>query len=85
MSNEFGMRLYYLRAHKTGFSQQQVADKLGMERSTYSKYETGVTEPSIAALIKLRHIFNVSYEELFETKLDEARIADYEVFRMKRK
>ena len=45
-------------------SQQQVAAVLKVERSTYGKYETAVTEPSLLSLVKLAKIFNVSPTEL---------------------
>lgn len=42
------------------FSQQQIAEKLGIDRSTYSYYETGKTTPDILALIKIAEIFGIS-------------------------
>ena len=42
-----------------GFSQQMLADRLKIDRSTYSCYETGKTEPSVENLRKLAHIFGV--------------------------
>ncbi len=45
-------------------SQRQVAEALNIERSTYTKYETGSTEPSLAMLVKLAAIYNVSPTEL---------------------
>lgn len=35
-----------------GFTQQQVADMLNLNRTTYTKYETGVSEPSIEIMKK---------------------------------
>ena len=49
---------------RQGFSQQQVARLLGVERSTYSYYETGKTTPSIKNLVNLAQIFRVSVDEL---------------------
>lgn len=49
-----------------GFTQQQVANILNIDRSTYSYYETGKTTPDINNIIKLAKIFNVSYTEIFE-------------------
>ena len=45
-------------------SQQKVADKLHMERSTYTYYENGKTIPDIFTIIKLAKIFNVSLARL---------------------
>ncbi len=39
-------------------TQQQVADVLGVDRSTYSYYELGHLKPSVEVLIKLSAIFN---------------------------
>ena len=49
-----------------GYTQQQVADALSIERSTYAYYETGKTNPDINTIIKLSKIFNVSYTDIFE-------------------
>lgn len=46
------------KEHK--FTQQDIADVLGVDRSTYTFYETGKTSPSIATLQKLSNIYNVS-------------------------
>lgn len=40
------------------FTQQQIADMLGIDRSTYSYYETGRTHPPMENLVKLAAIFN---------------------------
>ena len=45
-------------------SQKQVADALNLERSTYTKYETGSSEPGLSTLVTLAAIFNVSPMEL---------------------
>ena len=45
-------------------SQKQVADALNIERSTYTKYETGDSEPGLVTLVRIAAIFNVSPAEL---------------------
>ena len=40
-------------------TQQQVADILGIDRSTYTYYETGTNKPSVEVLVKLSEIYNV--------------------------
>ncbi len=42
-------------------SQQDIADKLGIDRSTYTYYETGKTEPSINMLSRILAIYNKCY------------------------
>ncbi|MBQ9679711.1 MAG: helix-turn-helix transcriptional regulator [Ruminococcus sp.] len=81
MSRIFGIRLYYLRKHKTTYSQTQIAKLLHLERSTYTKYECGVTKPSIQTLRKLKELFGVSYDELLDEELNETEIIDYDLFR----
>ena len=60
-----GQTLKKLREN-CGYTQQQVADALNLERSTYTYYETGKTTPDINTIVKLARIFNVSYIDIFE-------------------
>ena len=41
-----------------GLSQQRVADRLDINRSTYNNYEHGLAEPNINTLIKISHFYN---------------------------
>ena len=45
-------------------SQKQVADALNIDRSTYTKYETGGSEPNLKTLVRIAAIYNVSPEKL---------------------
>lgn len=47
-----------------GVTQQEVAELLKIDRSTYSYWETGKTEPSIKNLSKLCRIFNIDFNTL---------------------
>ncbi len=47
-----------------GFKQEDVAKVLGIDRSAYSYYEGGKTQPSITNLIKIAHMFKVDVDEL---------------------
>ena len=60
---DFGINLLNLRK-KSGFTQQQLADMLGLNRTTYTKYETGVSEPSIQTLKKLAVLLDVDINSL---------------------
>ncbi len=42
------------------FKQKEVAEAIGVDRSTYSFYEIGRTSPSIEALCTLAKIYNVT-------------------------
>lgn len=45
-------------------TQEEIAIALGVDRTTYTFYETGKTKPSYVALVKLANIFNVSVDYL---------------------
>lgn len=45
-------------------TQKDVASFLGVDRSTYTKYETGDSEPNFEILKKLAEYFNVSIDYL---------------------
>lgn len=47
-----------------GYTQDNVAGALGVVRSTYTYYETGVTSPDIETLRKLSKIFGISLLQL---------------------
>lgn len=47
-----------------GFSQEQIAGRLNINRSTYSYYELGTTQPSFENLSKLARIFGVTLDQL---------------------
>ena len=59
----FKDKLKTLRKHAT-MSQQQVADLLGVDRSTYTGYETSKAIPSIDKVKSLARIFNVTVDSL---------------------
>ena len=56
-------QLKTLRKQK-GLLQKDVASFLGIDRTTYVKYETGVSEPDNKTLIKLAELFSVSVDYL---------------------
>ena len=58
-----GERIKYLR-EKNGFTQKDIATKLGVEPAAISKYELDMREPNIEAIKKLATIFNVSIDYL---------------------
>lgn len=76
----YSMISYWLKyyRHECGLTQQQVADRLKIERSTYTYYETGKTKPDINTLIKIAKVFNISYTALLQGIEDEleAAVAD---------
>ncbi len=81
MSRVFGIRLYSLRTNRTNYTQTQMAKLLHLERSTYTKYESGITEPSLQTLRNIKKILNITYDELLSEELSETEIIDYSLFR----
>ena len=51
---------------KIGYSQEQLAEQLGVTRQTISKWELNETAPDIKQAKELSKIFNVSLDELVE-------------------
>lgn len=58
-------RLKQLRGDRK-LTQKEIADFLGIDRTTYVKYETGVSEPNFGILKKLSYYFDVSIDYLLE-------------------
>ena len=50
-----------------GYTQQQVADLMGITKSTYCGYETGKRRPDVAKIKQLANILNTSGDTLLET------------------
>lgn len=69
------MKLRELRV-KSGFTQNEIATKLGVSGQTILNWENGIYEPKINQLIQLADLFNVSIDYLVERKGSEKRIDD---------
>lgn len=67
-----GNNLFQARK-KSGLSQEEVGEKLGVSRQTISKWETNETLPDIYQSKKLAKIYNLSLDKLieFDTDLQE--------------
>lgn len=59
MNMDISERLQELRK-KEGYSQEQVAEMLGLSRQAISKWESGQGKPEIDNIIKLTEIYRVS-------------------------
>ncbi len=66
---ELGDRLQLLRK-QNGFSQEQLADKLGIARQTVSKWENGQAVPELNGLISLSNLYGVTIDRI--VKKDDA-------------
>ena len=57
-------KLIKLRRQK-GFTQEQMAKLLNIERSCYSNYENGYRNPSFENVLKLKKILGVTDDKFF--------------------
>ena len=72
-----GKNLKALRKYK-GMSQDQIAQALSMNRSTYSGYENGVALPNIENLISFSEYFKISVDDLVKNDFSFFSIKDWE-------
>lgn len=56
---------------KCGWSQEELADQLGISRQSVSKWESGMSIPEIDKIIKLSELFGVSTDYLLKDELEE--------------
>ena len=54
---------------KVGFSQEQLAERLGITRQAVSKWEAGSTIPEISKLLALSEVFHVSIDYLVKGRV----------------
>ncbi|WP_443972319.1 helix-turn-helix domain-containing protein [Streptococcus agalactiae] len=63
-----------------GFTQQEVADKIGINRGSYSNWENGKREPTLENVVKLAKLFKTTTDELLGqtiySKVDLLRFLD---------
>ena len=67
------MRLRELR-NKTGLTQNEIANKLGVSGQTILNWENGIYEPKINQLIQLADLFDVTVDYLIERKTNDKSI-----------
>lgn len=61
--NNVGKKIRLLR-HQKGWSQQDVANKLGISIPAFSKMETGITDINLSRLIQIGKLFNLTAVQL---------------------
>ncbi|MEC0552278.1 helix-turn-helix transcriptional regulator [Bacillus haynesii] len=74
-------RLKYLRSiQRPRLSQEALSKKLGFNRATYAKYETGDNNPDYDSLIKIADFYGVSLDYLIrgESKDSQDKILEDE-------
>ena len=71
-NKEIAEKLRFYR-ESCALSHQQVADALNIERSTYTKYESGKSTVNVPLLLKLSKIFNINPTDLLHDEPDDKR------------
>ena len=56
-----------------GLTQQQVADRIGVTKSTYCNYEKGKREPDVPKIWEIIRVLGVSGDDLLDTGFDEKK------------
>lgn len=74
MGEKFNDNLKIARERK-GLSQKEVADRIGVAKSTYSLYESGNREPNVQTIKKISDALNVSADDLLGLTVNPVTIA----------
>ena len=63
-------KIMQLRKQK-GWSQEELAEKLGISRQSVSKWESGMSVPDLDKILKLGELFAVSTDYLLKEEMEE--------------
>lgn len=74
MGDHFNENLKLAR-EKKNMTQKEVADGIGVAKSTYSLYESGNREPNVQTIKKISDVLNVSADELLGLNSENTTIA----------
>ena len=72
LKKDFGIRLKELRKSK-GWTQEKLAEFVGVDTKHISFLETGRNFPSADLLEKLKKIFDIDYKDIFDLSLAESK------------
>ena len=72
---QLGNSLFHARK-KCGFSQEEVAEKLGVSRQTISKWETDETLPDIRQSKKMAVLYHTSLDDLIDFDINLKEIEE---------
>lgn len=70
---EINEKIFQLRK-KNNFSQEELAEKIGVARQTISKWELGETSPDLKQAKELARIFKVSLDELANNDVKDVMV-----------
>lgn len=68
IQRNFIINLRFLRK-KQEYTQQEIADRLGINRTTYTKWETGASKPGLKNIERLSNLLDVDYNTLFQRRI----------------
>lgn len=74
MGENFNENLRIARERK-GISQKDMAESIGVAKSTYSLYESGNREPGVPTIKKIADVLNVSADELLGINIEPTTLA----------
>lgn len=69
--------LQFLRK-SNNYTQDDLAEKLGISRQAVSKWETGMTIPDLEVLLKISKLYDITINDILEPKIQPQRITDFE-------
>lgn len=72
MTSYLGQNLHYLRKKK-GLRQAEIQNHTGFPRTTWSNWETGISEPSIENIIKVADFFGIEPGSLIFSNLENVQ------------
>ena len=67
---KFGDKLVELRK-KNGYSQEELAEKLGVSRQSVSKWESNNTYPETDKIVQIANLFDCSMDDLINDKITD--------------
>ena len=79
--NRFGENIKILR-NKSGWTQEKLANEIGVTRQTVSAWEKKVSCPDVTILVRIQEIFDISMDELIYGKMPNIyqSVVNHEMF-----
>jgi transcriptional regulator with XRE-family HTH domain len=74
MKNSIAVNIRYLRKLR-GITQDQLADKIAVNRAMIGSYEEGRAVPRLPVLQAISHYFNLSIDQLINERLENSELA----------
>lgn len=66
---------------KNGWSQEELAERLGVSRQSVSKYEGAQSVPDLDKILKLSEIFGVTTDYLIKDDIEEEQYSEYQGYK----